>query len=331
MLIWNADTLRSDSMRVTRTEVDAVPVSTPDPGPVFRDGNLTIYGIPLTSAKSSPAFDQDQDGVNVFEAADDTGKRKRAISPDPSTKRPRVEDLLGKGSDSSPTLLQDVEADEWRRKAVDAMFPFTSLSTQATASAESRKGSKHDQNKDVGPSKDTVVAPFDDTVEVSEQPPRKFIYSPGLPHRNKRLPRFIRNEDKETLCYVCVGPRVRGKFDAKKAISLQIPKGPLRGKLAKGETITFMVDDGKGGQEERTVRPEECVGPSEAPMVRPCTLNNSNISSNYGPIGRYHPRCAFSCSCCRIDLGLRAFTALSADAISGGRSVRGIDDLSPLR
>ena len=110
-------------------------------------------------------------------------------------------------------------------------------------------------------------SPFDDASVAVVKPQNDFQYSRKFPLKNKRLPRYIRSESAETLCYVCVGPRPRGKFDAQKAKSLKIPKGPLMGKLTKGESITFMVDDGKGGQEERTVQPEEVVGPSEAPKV----------------------------------------------------------------
>lgn len=69
-----------------------------------------------------------------------------------------------------------------------------------------------------------------------------------------------------TLAYIVVGPRVRGKFDVEKAELLGVPPGRQRGMLTKGKSITFKV---KVGDEmiERTVRPEECVGPSETPGV----------------------------------------------------------------
>lgn len=84
-----------------------------------------------------------------------------------------------------------------------------------------------------------------------------------------------------SLAYLILGPRTRGRFNAQRADELGL-KGPLRGRVSKGETVTFTVevDDpranggkGENGERkkvrvERTVRPEECVGESEAPVVR---------------------------------------------------------------
>lgn len=81
-----------------------------------------------------------------------------------------------------------------------------------------------------------------------------------------QLPAFSRTSDVQALAYVVIGPRVRGKFDVDKAVELGIPFGPLRAKLTKGESITFKVK--RGDEEfERTVKPEECIGPSETPGV----------------------------------------------------------------
>lgn len=98
---------------------------------------------------------------------------------------------------------------------------------------------------------------------------------PRLPFGfHNQLPKFIsflsssstEPDATPTLAYIVVGPRVRGKFDVKKAEALGVPFGPKRGHLTKGQTITFSV---KVGDEmvERVVRPEECVGESEAPGV----------------------------------------------------------------
>jgi ribonuclease Z len=77
-----------------------------------------------------------------------------------------------------------------------------------------------------------------------------------------------------TLAYVVIGPRIRGKFDGKRAQELGIPSGPIRKQLINGETIKLKrkiqkVEDGvvKMIEVERTVTPEECVGESETPAV----------------------------------------------------------------
>ena len=64
----------------------------------------------------------------------------------------------------------------------------------------------------------------------------------------------------QVLCYVGIGPLYRGKFDAKKATELGVPKGQERGRLTKGESIT--LKDG------RVITPDMCLGPSTPPAVR---------------------------------------------------------------
>lgn len=64
----------------------------------------------------------------------------------------------------------------------------------------------------------------------------------------------------QVLCYVGIGPVYRGKFDAKKATELGVPKGKERGQLTKGESVT--LKDG------RIITPDMCLGPSTPPTVR---------------------------------------------------------------
>lgn len=163
----------------------------------------------------------------------------------------------------SPTLLTGDAAKKWRKLVVDSMFS-TSKRTLAgtTGSRSDLRGKKPPTTKDslVQSDRDNAVGPPDEDIQSSTA-------IRGLPHRDKQLPHFKRDDTTETLCYICIGPRVRGKLHMDKAKTLQVPKGPLLGKLTKGETITFMVDDGKGGKFERTVRAEECVDPPEGPKV----------------------------------------------------------------
>lgn len=84
-----------------------------------------------------------------------------------------------------------------------------------------------------------------------------------------------------TLAYVVIGPRIRGRFDAKRAKELGIPNGPMRSKLIKGETITFKrkIQKIEGGtvkeiEVEQTVTPEECIGESDTPAVSVYTSNH---------------------------------------------------------
>ena len=87
----------------------------------------------------------------------------------------------------------------------------------------------------------------------------------------KQLPKFINPfpTDLPTMCYLIVGPRYRGKFDAERAKALGIPKGRIRASLAKGEAITFKVEV-NGEKVSRTIQPEEVIGKEDPPSV--CAL-----------------------------------------------------------
>ena len=41
--------------------------------------------------------------------------------------------------------------------------------------------------------------------------------------------------------YILIGPKIRGKFDVAKAAKLGLGPGPLRGKVARGETVEVKV------------------------------------------------------------------------------------------
>jgi ribonuclease Z len=84
----------------------------------------------------------------------------------------------------------------------------------------------------------------------------------------KPMPTFTTPIRYGSTAYIVVGPQPRGKFDAKRAEELGLVPGPLRGKVARGETVTFTVDDGAGGSVQRTVRPEDCMGEHETTKVR---------------------------------------------------------------
>eukprot|EP01134_Creolimax_fragrantissima_P004945 CFRG4945T1 len=59
----------------------------------------------------------------------------------------------------------------------------------------------------------------------------------------------------QVLCYVCELSSPPPKFDAKKAVELNIPKGDVRAKLVRGQTVT--LDDG------RTITPDMVTGTTQ--------------------------------------------------------------------
>jgi len=105
-----------------------------------------------------------------------------------------------------------------------------------------------------------------------------------------QLPRFLPSDATQALAYVIVGPQVRGKFNAVRAKELGLV-GRNCGLVARGATVTFTVDDGKGGTIERTVRPEEVMGATELPNVCTCIFilfpsQINNMSEGYMHIRR---------------------------------------------
>jgi hypothetical protein len=56
------------------------------------------------------------------------------------------------------------------------------------------------------------------------------------------------------VCYAVEWAGIAGKFDASKAEQLGVPRGPLRGQLVKGQTVTL--------PNGTRVEPKQCVGPS---------------------------------------------------------------------
>jgi ribonuclease Z len=100
------------------------------------------------------------------------------------------------------------------------------------------------------------------------------VRSPFPPEFSKPLPvperALIGSSDpalKPTVAYAIVGPRIRGKFDGKKAVDLGLPPGPLRAKLVKGESVTVQVKDSDGNVVDHQIKPEDCIGESVTPAV----------------------------------------------------------------
>ncbi|TBU28507.1 hypothetical protein BD311DRAFT_722416 [Dichomitus squalens] len=248
-------------MTVKAVEAPTTPAheSLNSPPPVFQDENITVHSIPLyPSAETVPAGDPSERPL----------KRKRSLSPPTSSKRtspPPVGDSVvestspvpaaiyerAKRSDFSPSSLTGSDAQEWRKLMLQEMFPLEAPPEQ-----------------DISLSKKEKREARQAIVQTASAPMSSRARSPvANDKKHARLPRLeMGPEGLPTLGYLLVGPTVRGKFDAKRAEELGIPRGPIRGRLIKGETITFEVDDGQGGKLQRTVRPEDCVGPSESPQ-----------------------------------------------------------------
>jgi hypothetical protein len=124
-----------------------------------------------------------------------------------------------------------------------------------------------------------------DQEKPSWRGPREAYLTASL----KPLPSFTPPVRDASTAYIVVGPRVRGKFDVKRAEELGL-FGPLRGRVARGETVTFTVDDGTGVKVQRTVRPEDCLGEPESQKVRPPILSPRYCTKQLLQ-GCYNPGC----------------------------------------
>ncbi|KAI0360608.1 hypothetical protein OH77DRAFT_1393497 [Trametes cingulata] len=279
------------TMAVKAVEAPSAPVQTiqsgeKPPPPLFHDKNLTVYSIPIypsTSASQKQDSTEDMaepepapsDGSPI--SADRPLKRKRTASPEGPSKR-RSPPITDRTVDSAspvsaslverarapgfqPSKLTGEDAQEWRKLILQDMFPYEepAESDDALSSVQKEKArlAQAQAKKLTGGGGMDVDAPPRRVPVLSRE------------HFFARLPRLAEGGDLSspstlpTLAYLLVGPTVRGKFDARKAEELGIPNGPIRGRLTKGETVTLEVDDGQGGKMQRTVRPEECVGPNE--------------------------------------------------------------------
>ncbi|KAI0372022.1 hypothetical protein BV20DRAFT_964716 [Pilatotrama ljubarskyi] len=281
------------TMTVKAVEAPSAPVQSLESGekppPVlFRDENLTVYAIPLypsTSASQKPDSYSAEDVAEPASAsappaespisADRPLKRKRTPSPEGPSKRrspPITDHTVDSASpvaaalverarwpDFEPSELTGEDAQEWRKLILQDMFPYqeTDASDTVLSKEEKEKAriAQAQARKTIGP------------TDIDAPPRSLRVLSPDK--RYARLPRLAEGGDVRTpstlptLAYLLVGPSVRGKFDAQKAEELCVPRGPIRGLLTKGETITFEVVDEQGRIIQRTVRPEECVGPSQ--------------------------------------------------------------------
>ena len=282
----------------TEPEIEAVPV--------FADDHITVYSVPIVPTPHRGGDSPVATGASL-DVSETSLKRKREPSPELPSKRPSLHSPLPATSESTaplantilnrflddpqfdPTSLTGDEADAWRRLIIEYMFTWTEPPPKPRPPPRS-PGNKGKRRKDV----ESTDAPI-----LSAEPNLSFL--PQVPHwvgdatklqdkppsgpkgmtpagSLKPLPTFTPSARDASTAYIVVGPRVRGKFDAKRAEELGL-HGPMRGKVARGESVTFTVDDGTGGTLQRTVKPEDCMGEHETTKVRPLSPLHSKMLS----------------------------------------------------
>lgn len=235
-------------MQLTPVEVPLSGSEDATPAPAYADERVKVYSLPIFPDTTAP-----EAGPSV------PSKRKRTPSPDVPSKRASTAE--GTPADSDADRIYDTDSQAWRRLMISQMFPFK----PPNASTSTKKAARKERR--VRDSYELVGMPLSEALKPAPQLPQA-DYNVIRARRARRLPSFAYGpEGKPTLCYVLVGPTGRGRFDVAKAEALGVPRGPERGQLTKGETIVFTVDDSHGNQVERTVKPEDVVGPPEIPRV----------------------------------------------------------------
>jgi ribonuclease Z len=270
--------------------------------PVFRDDNITVFSIPIVPTphigdRSSPELE----ALSNASVSENVLKRKRESSPESPSKRPSLDSTMpttdGLSTSTTtpalldrflgdpkfdPATLEGNEADTWRRLIIDHMFTWveTPPKPRLLPKPTPKKG-KRGQNASDRETPETQSSQVESSGPASlphvphwiEDAASSQGKSPGRSPKGvnpaatlKPLPTFTPPLRLGSTAYIVVGPQVRGKFDVKRAEELGL-YGPLRGRVARGECVTFTVDDGAGGSVQRTVRPEDCIGEHETTKV----------------------------------------------------------------
>ena len=277
----------------TKPQVEAIPV--------FKDDNITVFSIPIVpTPRFGDGSSTEPEVLSEADASENRLKRKREGSPETPSKRPfldsrvptfdRLSTLMMtpsplQGSFMSdptfdPATLEGNEAEAWRRLIIDHMFTWVEPPPKPrpppiSASKKGKRGQKADDGE-TQPSSQVETSPAslpqvphwnEDTAASQGKPLGRGPKGMNPAGSLKPLPTFTPPIRHGSTAYIVVGPQVRGKFDVKRAEELGL-YGPLRGKVARGETVTFTVDDGAGGSVQRTVRPQDCIGEHETTKVR---------------------------------------------------------------
>lgn len=134
--------------------IEAQPVASLSPEPIYKDGHVTVYGIPLWPAS---AIEQD---IHLLHPDDVSLKRKRSPTPDHPSKRAVVASKEERSDPTfemstpgfSPRTLSGSLAQSWRSSMLNTMFPADKRHENLIASGK-RKQEKLAKVKEKGKGK----------------------------------------------------------------------------------------------------------------------------------------------------------------------------------
>ncbi|KIJ61498.1 hypothetical protein HYDPIDRAFT_31363 [Hydnomerulius pinastri MD-312] len=271
-----------DNLIVTPSEIPFTSLSPgSDDEPVYQDKNISVFALPIVPEGGRPhvpPFPMIPPSPTSSNEATSSLKRKREVSPDQPSKRPSNSSGIPPPSDTvlsaieslrelmvspgfEPVSLSGELAQAWRHLVVQTIFPGTQVaSTAADQDGPSLRKGKRKAEANVAKQ----------SADVSPKSAR-VSHPPGL-HKSLPIPEraLVGSSDpslKPTVAYAIVGPRIRGKFDEKKAVALGLKRGPLRARLSKGHNVTVQVKDANGNTVDREIKPEDCIGESVIPGV----------------------------------------------------------------
>ena len=241
---------------------------------MYKDDNITVFALPVVPSELPLQV------ANPPGEAAGSLKRKREDSPERSSKQlshqrdagPLAGDIVAtteflrkaaSAPDFDPSSLNGEVAQAWRQLMIQSMFPASRMSSATPDQngpgkcQKTRRTKNRNINAEVDALSTATRVPF---------PPRS---SKPLPIPERALIGYSDSTLKPTVAYAVIGPRIRGKFDGRKAVDLGLPPGPLRARLVKGENVTVQVKNSDGNLVDREIKPEDCIGESVTPAVSP--------------------------------------------------------------
>ena len=132
--------------------IEAQPVLSSSPEPIYKDGHVTIYGIPLLPAS---AIEQD---THLLRPDDLSLNRNRSPTPDHPSKRAIVASEEERSDSTfatpgfSPSALSGNLAQDWRLSVLNTMFPADKKHENLISSGK-RKQEKLAKQKEKGKGK----------------------------------------------------------------------------------------------------------------------------------------------------------------------------------
>lgn len=205
-----------DSKSIARDQQGSGEEADPFAKPTFADEHIRVWAMAL-----KPSFERRFESRSGFKSP-----RKRSLSEfeEPDGKQYESTDSLAKDQALRDHIVNDMFNSDWR---LDALYEEKLYDVKQPAVMFVRNPETKDLERYQGRLPDDTGSVPNITVLVRRPWPAAML---------DKLP--VTTPSSESICYFVRHYDVRGPFDPKKAAELGLPKGPLYGRLASGETVT---------------------------------------------------------------------------------------------